>query len=428
MRLFSYFLIFLVLFTAIQPAFGFQFPNLFERLFSLFHHDDVTYYIQNYKDYYVNVNGVYVDSRSWELITNGSVDDLGVIIQFKELPSRDVVNRIAEAIGGSVAYVDEGINAVVIKHCKTAKLKSFIEGEAKNFGVVAVYVDFKVKVTPFTGETYSILNLTASIDKRVIENVNWNIRQISADEVWEENITGRGVVIAVLDTGVDENHPMLKGKVIESISFVTGEDPHDYNGHGTHCAAIAAGTPVLTYYNGRKVWVSGVAPNAKILNVKVLDKNGAGSISNVLMGLDYVAKWHDEHPDIPIVVSMSLGTPFGNPSDPVCRKVDWLVKKKHIPVVVAAGNEFVVIDSPGLATYAITVAAVDKNGKVASFSGKGPGNIRDVKPDIAAPGVRILSARANTNGLIAMSGTSMATPHVAGVIALILEKDPDLKD
>lgn len=222
---------------------------------------------------------------------------------------------------------------------------------------------------------------------------------------------------------------MLKGAVIGSINFVEGEDPHDYHGHGTHVASIAAGRPVQVHKDNKLVWVSGVAPNAAILNVKVLGRNGGGSLSTVIKGLDYVARWHDSHPDVPVVVSMSLGTPYGNPSDPVCQKVNWLVREKHIPVVVAAGNEFVLIDSPGLAEEAITVAAVDDENNVASFSGKGPGtNWKDVKPDVAAPGVKIPGARANTADVIEMSGTSMATPHVAGVIALLLEERPDLKD
>jgi len=105
------------------------------------------------------------------------------------------------------------------------------------------------------------------------------------------------------------------------------------------------------------------------------------------------------------------------------QKVEQLVREEHIPVVIAAGNEFVVIDSPGIATDAITVAAVDRDMKVASFSGKGPGLSGEIKPDIAAPGVKIVSAKAGTpNEFIAMSGTSMATPHVSGVVALVLQK------
>ena len=482
-----------MLLLVVHPAFAFDFSEIFKqideffkKLNDLFYRSDILENIELYKVSYELVNGVYVERTSWSIIsgaaTNFSDPDLnilaakpevGVIVQFKRLPDFDVINKIAEILGAEVDHVDRGINAVIFKLVDKPKLKQFILENASSFDVVSVWLDFAARVPerpnppnppadherpekpidrrtnntmekpgyrPWVGNPHipveipraeNATNATrvVKIERKVSENANWNDKLIAANQVWEENVTGRNVVIAILDTGVDENHPMLKGKIIGSISFVEGEDPHDYHGHGTHVAGIAAGLPVQINKDGKLVWVSGVAPNAAILNVKVLGKSGGGTLSSVIKGLDYVAQWHDRHPDVPIVVSMSLGTPFGNPSDPVCQKVNWLVKEKKIPVVVAAGNEFVVIDSPGLATYAITVAAVDDKGKVASFSGKGPGtNIEDIKPDIAAPGVKIPSARANTRELIEMSGTSMATPHVAGVIALLLESDPSLKD
>ncbi|ADB57912.1 S8 family peptidase [Archaeoglobus profundus] len=486
MRLFP---IFLILILAVYPAAAFDLSDVFKpidkilkKLNDLFYHSDLIENLELFKANYEIINGVYVEKTSWSIISGSSVNfsdpdlrnlalqpEVGVIIQFKRLPDLDVIYRIAELLGAEVDHIDKGINAVIFKFVDKPKLKEFILQDASQFDVASVWLDFTTRVperpnpprqpdpheiperppdnrTNNTMERHPgyrywvgnphvpvcVENKTVKeviIERKQAENAYWNDKLIAASDVWMENITGRNVVIAILDTGVDENHPMLKGKVIGSISFVEGEDPHDYHGHGTHCAGIAAGYPVQINKDGRLVWVSGVAPNAAILNVKVLGKNGGGSLSSVIKGLDYVAQWHDKHPDVPIVVSMSLGTPFGNPSDPVCQKVNWLVKEKKIPVVVAAGNEFIVIDSPGLATYAITVAAVDQDGKVASFSGKGPGtNYEDIKPDIAAPGVKIPSARANTRELIEMSGTSMATPHVAGVIALLLESDPSLKD
>ncbi|WP_054840127.1 S8 family serine peptidase [Thermococcus sp. JCM 11816] len=204
---------------------------------------------------------------------------------------------------------------------------------------------------------------------------------------------------------------------------MTDEPSKDLNGHGTHVASIAAGRPVKANVDGRIVYVSGVAPEANILAVKVLNKAGSGTMTQIIQGLDYVVEWHHKHPNEPLVVSMSLGSPFGSPRDPMVQKVEQLIREEHIPVVIAAGNEFVVIDTPGVAPNAITVAAVDRDMKVASFSGKGPGLSTEVKPDIAAPGVKIVAAKAGSgNGLIAMSGTSMATPHVSGVVALVLQK------
>ena len=397
----------------------------------------------------------------------------GVIIQFNRLPSVEVIYQIAEALGGEVFHIDRGINAVAIRLVEQPRLKAWIAQNASELSVARVYLDTFTKVPekpnpenppskaekpetpadnrtnntidrpgyrPWVGNPYDIIeekrpvvkNQTpvreVEIGREQAENTAYQASLTKANEVWEAGITGRSVVIAILDTGIDENHPMLVNATIGCKSFVEGEDCHDYHGHGTHVAGIAAGRPVLAEKDGRRVWVSGIAPNARILNIKVLGKNGGGSMSGVIAGLDYVAQWKQKHPDTPVVVSMSLGTPFGNPSDPVVQKVNWLAGQ-GISVVVAAGNEFVVIDSPGLAENAITVAAVNEEGKVASFSGKGPGtNYKDVKPDIAAPGVKVPSARANTKQLVEMSGTSMATPAVAGAIALVLERNPDLAD
>ena len=488
--------IFLILLLAAYPAAAFDFSAVFKplddilkKLNELFYRNEIVENLEMFKTNYELVNGIYVEKTSWSIISGSSANfgdpdldalaaqpEVGVIIQFKRLPSTDLIYQIADILGAEVYHIDKGINAVIFKLVDKPKLKQFILQNASRFDIASIYLDFAMRVPekpnppnpprkpemperppdnrtnntierpgyrPWVGNPHTPVELPPQaegegvnktvrevvIEKKQAENAVWNDKLIAASDLWKENITGRQVVIAILDTGVDENHPMLQGAVVGAISFVEGEGPHDYNGHGTHVAGIAAGRPVQINRDGRLVWVSGVAPNAAILNVKVLDRNGAGSLSTVIKGLDYVAEWHDRHPDVPIVVSMSLGTPFGNPSDPVTQKVNWLVKEKRIPVVVAAGNEFIVIDSPGLAEYAITVAAVDSQGKVASFSGKGPGtNWKDIKPDIAAPGVKIASARANTRDLIEMSGTSMATPHVSGVVALILQENPDLKD
>ncbi len=404
--------------------------DLFRKLSDVIYGSDIVREIELFRANYITVGSVYVERTTWDEVSSGNRTELNVIVQFRDLPSREEIYRLASFLGADVYHIDEGINAVVFRLADRPKLLEFIQSNASGFGVVSVYLDFAVSLPDFhVGSSTPIFEVRKTVTKDLVRKAGWNIKLINVDDAWLENVTGKGVVIAIVDTGVDANHTMLKGKIIANVSVVDGEDPHDYHGHGTHVAAIAAGRPVKTSLGGYEVWVSGVAPDAKILNVKVLGKNGGGTMSSVIRGLDYVAQWHDSHPDVPIVVSMSLGTPYGNPSDPVCQKVNWLVREKGIPVIVAAGNEYVVIDSPGLAEEAITVAAVDGDGKVADFSGKGPGtNWKDIKPDIAAPGVAILSARANTNELIEMSGTSMATPHVAGIAALILEERPDLKD
>jgi len=492
-RLLPIFLIILVAVQPAAAGAGFDLGSALDEFFAklneLFYGSDVVKELELFKVNYEIINGVYVEKTSWSIISGSSADyddpelevlaaepEVGVIIQFQRLPSVDTIYQIADLLGAEVYHIDRGINAVALRLVDKPALKAFILQNATDYDVASVYLDVSARVPerpnpprppkkvetpekpvppghnktnntmdkpdyrPWVGNPHKIdKELPAKAQNKTVREVEmreeqsqqamWNTKQISATELWEENVTGRRVVIAVLDTGVDDKHPMLNRSVVGSISMVEGEDARDYHGHGTHVAGIAAGRPVQTLKDYKKVWVSGVAPNAQVLNVKVLGKSGGGSLSSVLKGLDYVASWKDKHPDTPVVVSMSLGTPLGNPSDPVSQKVNWMVKEKHIPVVVAAGNEFVVIDSPGLAEGAITVAAVDKDGKVASFSGKGPGtNYKDIKPDIAAPGVKIASARANTDELVEMSGTSMATPAVSGVVALLLEENPELQD
>lgn len=394
--------------------------------------------------------GIYVDERFWNWVTgsiqvSANLTDMALnwLNTFKQKVQNDEevdwiiitwtkpndrVKEALEAIGAKVLYVDEDINAITIR-ARPSLVKNLVYSKAFDFNyrfyIREVWPDFYVANSPVYIENTSAVFIQGNITPEQVANANWNIKLIKADLAWsKKGITGRGVTIAVLDTGVDCNHVMLQGACVGVANFVNNEPPDDLNGHGTHVASIAAGRPVKANVDGQIVYVSGVAPEANVLAVKVLGKDGGGTMTQIIQGLDYVVEWHKKHPDEPIVVSMSLGSPFGSPRDPMVQKVEQLIREEHIPVVIAAGNEFVVIDSPGIATGAITVAAVGRDMKVAEFSGKGPGlNIYDIKPDIAAPGVRIVAAKAGTRSqLIAMSGTSMATPHVSGVVALLLQK------
>jgi len=395
--------------------------------------------------------GIYVDDQFWNWVT-GSIEAsanltdmaLNWLNTFKQKVQNDEpvqwiiitwtkpndhLKEALEAVGAKVLYVDEGINAIAIE-ARPSLVKNLVYSKAFDFPyrfyIREVWPDLYVENGPTSVENVNSAFIQGNITPEQVANANWNIKLIKADLAWsKKGITGKGVTIAVVDTGVDCNHVMLQGACIGWADFVNGRPaPYDDNGHGTHVAGIAAGRPVKANVDGQVVYVSGVAPEANILAVKVLGKDGGGTMTQILQGLDYIVEWHKKHPDEPLVVSMSLGSPFGSPRDPMVQKVEQLIKEEHIPVVIAAGNEFVVIDSPGIATGAITVAAVDRDMKVAEFSGKGPGlNIYDIKPDISAPGVDIVSARAGTpDQFIAMSGTSMATPHVSGVVALILQE------
>ena len=263
----------------------------------------------------------------------------------------------------------------------------------------------------------------ASLDK--------SVPQIGAPKAWAAGYDGKGVKIAVLDTGVDATHPDLKGQVIGAKNFTTSPDTTDKVGHGTHVASIAAGTGAKS---GGKY--KGVAPGAKIINGKVLDDGGFGSDSEVLAGIEWAAA---EGAD---VVNMSLGGGDTPAIDPLEAAVNKLSEEKGILFAIAAGNEGdfgeQTIGSPGSAAAALTVGAVDDKDVLADFSSRGPGMDGALKPDVTAPGVDITAASAPGNqiaaevgekpaGYMTISGTSMATPHVAGAAALLKQQHPEWK-
>jgi hypothetical protein len=221
---------------------------------------------------------------------------------------------------------------------------------------------------------------------------------------------GSGTVVAVLDTGIAKGHPALPN-VTRWENASSDSSPYDEHGHGSHCAGIVAG--VEAPYQG-------VAPGARLVSVKVLDRQGRGSLLTVIRGLQMALQLGVD------VVSMSLGGSACARGDcPLCQAVDR-VSERGILVVVAAGNSGRggegTIGCPGQARGAITVGAVDKTRRLADFSSRGPTRDGRPKPDLVAPGVSITSVNYQ-GGFMACSGTSMATPHVAGAAALLLQAE-----
>ncbi|WP_067276859.1 S8 family peptidase [Streptomyces jeddahensis] len=259
----------------------------------------------------------------------------------------------------------------------------------------------------------------ASLDK--------SVPQIGAPKAWAAGYDGKGVKIAVLDTGIDATHPDLKDQVIAEKNFSTAADAQDRFGHGTHVASIAAGTGAKS---GGKF--KGVAPGAKLLNGKVLGDDGSGEDSGILAGMEWAAEQGAQ------VVNLSLGGPDTPAIDPLEAEINKLSAEKGILFAVAAGNSGPnSIGSPGSADAALTVGAVDDGDQLADFSSTGP-RVGDgaIKPDVTAPGVDITAAAApgsvidqevgqNPDGYLTISGTSMATPHVAGAAAILKQQHPD---
>jgi len=258
-------------------------------------------------------------------------------------------------------------------------------------------------------------------DHEVRAFLDTSVDYIKAPQVWDIGYKGAGEVIAIIDTGIDASHEDLdEGKVIGWKDFVNGKTtPYDDHGHGTHCASIAAGTGEAS--NGK---YTGVAPEASLVGVKVLNSQGSGTESDVIAGI----QWCVDNKDVYgiDIISMSLGvSQHCDGSCSVCQAADsaW---DAGIFVAVAAGNDGPgrwTVGCPGNAWKVVTVGAIDdSSGSIASFSSRGPTLDTRLKPDICAPGVSITAADANTgDGYVTYSGTSMATPHVAGAAALLID-------
>ncbi len=260
-------------------------------------------------------------------------------------------------------------------------------------------------------------------DKRVEIMLNKTIPLIEVPKVWKHSSggsSGKSIKVAVVDTGVDTEHPDLEGRVIKTEDF-TDEGYFDGNGHGTHVAGTIAGDGTAS--DGK---YKGVAPKAKIIAAKVLDSWGSGWMSGVMGGIEWAADQGAQ------VINLSLGSAGPcDGTDPNSQLCDRIVEE-GVVVCVAAGNsgpESSTVGSPGCAKKVITIGASDDDDKIAYFSSRGPTSDNRIKPDICWPGVNVIAARAKNTSMgspqgdfyTEASGTSMATPHCAGVIALLLE-------
>ncbi|WP_152600236.1 S8 family serine peptidase, partial [Cellvibrio mixtus] len=283
-----------------------------------------------------------------------------------------------------------------------------------------------IRSLPQVAEVYVDNEVKALLDDSVAVTQApslWSMRDTNGNFV-----TGRGVSVAILDTGIDYTHPDLGGcigtgcKVVAGYNFVAGEQPGNFidrHGHGTHVAGIVAA-------KGR---LQGVAPDVSLYAYKVLDDRGGGFDSAIIAALEKAVD-PDGDPltqDQINIVNMSLGGP-GKPDSPLAEAANNAMEAGTL-VVVAAGNsgsDYSTIGVPGNAEQVLTVGATDNNGALASFTSRGPVvDATYVKPELVAPGVDINSTAPGA-GYAIKSGTSMATPHVAGGAALLKQLRPQL--
>ena len=270
------------------------------------------------------------------------------------------------------------------------------------------------------------------------QSVEWNIAQVRADQVWSDfGITGRGVVVANMDTGVDCTHPALQSQ------YRGADGDHEYNwfdptatypnapddghGHGTHTMGTIVGD------DGSDNQI-GAAPGAQWIAVKIFDDYGVTDDVKIHQGFQWILAPTDldgENPDpsqAPDVVNNSWGD--ANGANPVFWPDVAAWRAAGIFPVFAAGNDGEMgngsTDSPGSYPHAVAVGAANSEDAIASFSGRGPSFWEETKPDVSAPGVDIRSSVPDGGYEGGWSGTSMATPHAVGLTALLLEADPTL--
>jgi subtilisin family serine protease len=244
--------------------------------------------------------------------------------------------------------------------------------------------------------------------------LTWGLRRLGVKALWDQGVTGKGVRVGHLDTGVDGRHPAIKNRITAFMEFdfngnrVPGSNPHDTDEHGTHTAGTICGGKV----RGMAI---GVAPEADLCSGLVIE--GGKALLRVLAGMEWTLEQHVR------VLSMSLGfrgyTPF-------LLAVTQRLRQQGVLPVFAIGNEGVGTSrSPGNYAEALSVGAMDRKGAVAPFSSSITFSrpIEPNQPNVVAPGVDVVSAKPG-GGVQSMDGTSMATPHVAGVAALLLQAKP----
>jgi subtilisin family serine protease len=295
---------------------------------------------------------------------------------------------------------------------------SLTEEEANRLKSVAQIASVK----PVMVRRYVDPDLNKKTVKYDISKLQWSVEKVKAHEVWAKwNIDGTGVVVGHLDTGIAADHPLLKDKTLAFKDFTTvpQEQAYDDQGHGTHTAgSIAADSGV------------GVAPGAKLIVAKVFDRQGSSSDEALLGAMQWVMDpdGNPETKDGPMLVSNSWGSTSSTDVSFWDSVSAWVAA--GIVPVFAAGNSGPSgkVGSPGSFPHSWAVAATTNRDAIAYFSSVGPvvwNGETLIKPDIAAPGYGVISCN-TTGGLVSNSGTSMACPHVSGLVALMLQGNPAL--
>ncbi len=336
---------------------------------------------------------------SSSIIEQGEIDPSQIIVKYKNgSVTTEKLNSVAQAIsktGSKISALNEKLGFALVKLGDQQEYFNTLSQLAKNPEVEYAEPNYLAYVTQTPNDPYY--------------NQQWGPQDIKANLAWDKVTPAQraNVTIAVLDTGINAGHEDLQASIVPGYNFIdNNNNPVDGHGHGTHVAGIAA---AIT--NNAK-GIAGVAGGAKIMPVKVMNDSGSGDYASIINGIKYAADNGAK------VISMSLGGPGS--SQAMQDAVDYAISR-GASVVAASGNSNSAVAFPGNCNGVITVGAVDSNNQRASFSNYGP------EMDVVAPGVNIISSyKGNANSYTSMSGTSMATPFVAGVTALVRAADPGL--
>lgn len=365
---------------------------------------------------------------STTLLANNDMDRYVVRFKTQQLkvknPSHtDVVSHLQETLKRNMKEVNK-----VVKPVKSSNVTHL--WIANSFAITANKEEIKAisklpNVAEVVKSEYKVY-IDKDINKKSVtksKGIQWGVERVKAPEVWETfKIDGTGVVVGVLDTGIDGNHEAFKDKILAFRDFTRDKftEPTDNQGHGTHVSGSVAGLDGV-----------GVAPGAKLIVARVFDSSGGTTVDVLLNAMQWMLDpdGNPETNDAPQLINNSWG------SDNSTNKTFWVAVENWVTAgilpVFAAGNNGMwggKVGTPAAFPHSWAVAATTKTDGLAYFSSQGPvawDGTPLMKPDIAAPGADIISC-AIGGGYVSNSGTSMACPHMAGVAALMYQADPSL--